>query len=59
MNLVIFDIDGTLTESVAVDEVCFVQVFRDVLSGDRRQPGICRRKLDRWVLVEQRGENPF
>jgi hypothetical protein len=24
MNLVIFDIDGTLTESVAVDEACFV-----------------------------------
>jgi phosphoglycolate phosphatase-like HAD superfamily hydrolase len=31
MNLVIFDIDGTLTESVAVDEVCFVQAFQDVL----------------------------
>jgi phosphoglycolate phosphatase-like HAD superfamily hydrolase len=31
MHLVIFDIDGTLTESVAVDEVCFVQAFRDVL----------------------------
>jgi phosphoglycolate phosphatase-like HAD superfamily hydrolase len=30
MNLAIFDIDGTLTESVAVDEVCFVQAFRDV-----------------------------
>jgi phosphoglycolate phosphatase-like HAD superfamily hydrolase len=31
MNLAIFDIDGTLTESVAVDELCFVQAFRDVL----------------------------
>jgi phosphoglycolate phosphatase-like HAD superfamily hydrolase len=31
MNLAIFDIDGTLTESVAVDERCFVQAFRDVL----------------------------
>jgi beta-phosphoglucomutase-like phosphatase (HAD superfamily) len=30
MNLAIFDIDGTLTESVAVDEACFVQAFRDV-----------------------------
>jgi beta-phosphoglucomutase-like phosphatase (HAD superfamily) len=30
MNLAIFDIDGTLTESVAMDEVCFVQAFRDV-----------------------------
>jgi hypothetical protein len=32
VNLAIFDIDGTLTESVAVDELCFVQAFRDVLS---------------------------
>jgi phosphoglycolate phosphatase-like HAD superfamily hydrolase len=31
MKLAIFDIDGTLTESVAVDEVCFVQAFRGVL----------------------------
>ena len=31
MNLAIFDIDGTLTESVAVDELCFVQAFQDVL----------------------------
>jgi phosphoglycolate phosphatase-like HAD superfamily hydrolase len=31
MDLAIFDIDGTLTQSVAVDEVCFVQAFRDVL----------------------------
>ena len=31
MNLVVFDIDGTLTESVAVDELCFVQAFGDVL----------------------------
>jgi beta-phosphoglucomutase-like phosphatase (HAD superfamily) len=31
MNLALFDIDGTLTESVAVDERCFVQAFRDVL----------------------------
>ena len=30
-NLAIFDIDGTLTESVAVDEVCYIQAFRDVL----------------------------
>lgn len=31
MNLVVFDIDGTLTESVAVDDLCFVQAFQDVL----------------------------
>jgi phosphoglycolate phosphatase-like HAD superfamily hydrolase len=35
MNLVLFDIDGTLTESVAVDEVCFVRAFRDVLGIER------------------------
>ena len=31
MNLAVLDIDGTLTESVGVDEVCFVEAFRDVL----------------------------
>jgi phosphoglycolate phosphatase-like HAD superfamily hydrolase len=31
MNLAVFDIDGTLTDSVVVDEVCFLQAFRDVL----------------------------
>jgi phosphoglycolate phosphatase-like HAD superfamily hydrolase len=35
MNLAVFDIDGTLTESVAVDETCFVQAFRDVLGIER------------------------
>src|SRR5262249_52198825 len=35
MNLAIFDIDGTLTESVAVDERCFVQAFREVLAIGR------------------------
>ena len=29
MNLAIFDIDGTLTETNAVDEICFVQAFAD------------------------------
>ena len=31
MNLAIFDIDGTLTETNAVDETCFVQAFADAL----------------------------
>jgi putative acetyltransferase len=35
VTLAIFDIDGTLTESVTVDEVCFVQAFRDVLGIER------------------------
>jgi beta-phosphoglucomutase-like phosphatase (HAD superfamily) len=39
MNLAIFDIDGTLTESVAIDESCFVQAFRDVLGIGPRTGG--------------------
>ena len=30
MPLVMFDIDGTLTESMKVDEECFVRSFKDV-----------------------------
>jgi len=30
MHLVMFDIDGTLTETMTVDEECFVHSFRDV-----------------------------
>ena len=32
MNLAIFDIDGTLTETNAVDEICFVQAFAETHS---------------------------
>src|SRR5207248_9339257 len=31
-NLAIFDIDGTLTETNAVDEICFVQAFANAHS---------------------------
>ncbi len=34
MRLVMFDIDGTLTETMKVDEECFVRSFRDVLGFD-------------------------
>jgi beta-phosphoglucomutase-like phosphatase (HAD superfamily) len=34
MRLVIFDIDGTLTETVKVDEECFVRSFTDVFGFD-------------------------
>jgi hypothetical protein len=30
MHLVMFDIDGTLTETMEVDEECFVRSFKDV-----------------------------
>ncbi|PJA43470.1 MAG: HAD family hydrolase, partial [Verrucomicrobia bacterium CG_4_9_14_3_um_filter_43_20] len=29
MNLVIFDIDGTLTDSDELDEVCFIKAVKD------------------------------
>jgi phosphoglycolate phosphatase-like HAD superfamily hydrolase len=32
MKLVIFDLDGTLSETSAVDEICFVQAFADALN---------------------------
>ncbi len=31
MNLVMFDIDGTLTATTGIDEVCFIQAVREVL----------------------------
>ena len=34
MHLVIFDIDGTLTETMKVDEECFVRSFNDVFGFD-------------------------
>ena len=30
MHLVMFDIDGTLTETMKVDEECFVRSFKDI-----------------------------
>jgi phosphoglycolate phosphatase-like HAD superfamily hydrolase len=31
MNIALFDIDGTLTESNEIDSICFADAFRDVL----------------------------
>src|SRR5687767_1301211 len=30
VSLIVFDIDGTLTETMSVDSLCFLQAFRDV-----------------------------
>ena len=30
MHLVMFDIDGTLTQTMKIDEECFVRSFKDV-----------------------------
>jgi phosphoglycolate phosphatase-like HAD superfamily hydrolase len=35
MKLVMFDIDGTITQSAETDETCFVQALRDVFGFDR------------------------
>ena len=35
MKLVVFDLDGTLTATSAVDETCFVQAFADSLNIHR------------------------
>lgn len=37
MNLVVFDLDGTLVRSVELDDTCFVRAFADVLGIE----GIC------------------
>jgi phosphoglycolate phosphatase-like HAD superfamily hydrolase len=34
MNLVVFDLDGTLTQTFAIDEQCFLRAFRDGLGID-------------------------
>jgi beta-phosphoglucomutase-like phosphatase (HAD superfamily) len=34
MNLVMFDVDGTLTATNTVDTHCFVQAFKEVLNID-------------------------
>ncbi len=34
MKLIIFDIDGTLTDSKAIDDVCFVETFKEVFDID-------------------------
>ncbi|MFP4528404.1 MAG: HAD family hydrolase [Candidatus Kapaibacterium sp.] len=34
MKLVIFDIDGTLTNTVDVDDICFAKAFKDVFGMD-------------------------
>jgi beta-phosphoglucomutase-like phosphatase (HAD superfamily) len=37
MNLIIFDIDGTIVDSVQADDQCFIQSFEDLYSIDLSQ----------------------
>lgn len=34
MNLILFDIDGTLTQTTHIDSTCFVQAVKDILKTD-------------------------
>ncbi len=38
MQLVIFDIDGTLTQTNHVDTCCYIQAVKDVLGLDEVEP---------------------
>lgn len=61
MNLAVFDIDGTLTASFALDEACFVQAFADVfgLTGINTDwasyPHVTDESMARVILREHLG----
>jgi phosphoglycolate phosphatase-like HAD superfamily hydrolase len=38
MHLVVFDVDGTLTDTCRVDELCYARALRDVFGIDAGQP---------------------
>lgn len=64
MNLVIFDIDGTLLRSVELDDTCFVRAFADVLGIDglsadwARYEHVTDSGLAREIVRRHRGRDP-
>ena len=64
MRLAIFDIDGTLTETNSVDEVCFVQAFADAhaIKDVSTDWGAYTHTTDSWItreiLRERLGRQP-
>jgi hypothetical protein len=71
MNLAVFDIDGTLTESNEIDDVCYVRAFGDVFGiqgintdwldyAYQTDSGlaveICKRHLDRVPCEAEVGQ---
>src|SRR5215471_18560061 len=64
MHLVIFDIDGTLTQTNHVDDQCFVQAFVDELgisglnSDWSRYPTVCDSGITYHVFQEYFQRNP-
>lgn len=64
MHLVIFDIDGTLTQTTYVDDLCFVQAFVDELgitdfNADwSRYPTVCDSGITQHLFQERFQRNP-
>ena len=53
MNIALFDIDGTLTESNEIDSICFADAFRDVFGiGIDTDWHSYRHTTDRGIVVE-------
>lgn len=65
MDLVMFDIDGTLTETMKVDEECFVRSFKDVFGfGDidtdwSHYPHTTDSSIFHEIYVSRRGQPPI
>ena len=64
MHLVIFDIDGTLTQTTNVDDQCFVQAFVDEMglkginSDWSRYPAVCDSGITQNIFREYLGRKP-
>jgi phosphoglycolate phosphatase-like HAD superfamily hydrolase len=53
MNIALFDIDGTLTQSNEIDSICFADAFRDVFgAGLDTDWDSYRHTTDRGIVVE-------
>ena len=64
MYLVIFDIDGTLTQTIHVDDQCFVQSFvdelglRDIDTDWSRYPAVCDSGVTQHIFREYLQRRP-
>jgi beta-phosphoglucomutase-like phosphatase (HAD superfamily) len=53
MNIALFDIDGTLTESNEIDSICFADAFRDVFGvGIDTDWNSYQHTTDRGIVIE-------
>ncbi|PYL22199.1 MAG: hypothetical protein DMF44_11705 [Verrucomicrobia bacterium] len=64
MHLIIFDIDGTLTETIKIDEECFVRSFKDVFgfadidTDWSHYPHTTDSSIFHEIYVSSRGRTP-